>query len=247
MWYPAPMSLVDLSPSPEAPEGFLLLEGRAPQEVLAWALERFRERVVLSCSFGGPTTMVVLDMLMKLDSRVPVSFIDTGLLFGETYALVERVAAHYGIEPIAVRTPLSLHEQAERHGEALWERAPDACCAIRKVEPQREFLARYAAWITGLRRDQSEGRRAVAVAEWDEQFGLVKISPLAAWNERQVWEYIQRHDVPYNPLNDRGYPSLGCTHCTRAVVAGEEKRAGRWPRAPKTECGLHAAMESASL
>jgi phosphoadenosine phosphosulfate reductase len=224
-----------------------MLEGRSPQEILAWALERYRDRIVLSCSFGGPTTMVVLDMLMKLDARVPVSFIDTGLLFEETYALIERVAKHYGIEPVAVRSPLSVAEQAERHGEALWAREPDACCAIRKVAPQREFLAGYDAWITGLRRDQSKGREDIPVAQWDDQFGLVKISPLAAWNERQVWEYVYNHDVPYNPLNDQGYPSVGCTHCTRAVLAGEDKRAGRWSGQLKSECGLHAAMESASL
>lgn len=213
--------------------------------VLRDALDTFRNRIVLACSFGGPTGMVLIDLVARLDRSVPVYYLDTGLLFPETYALIGRVRERYGVEPIAVRPELSVAEQAERYGEALWARDPDVCCDIRKVEPQRAFLANYDAWITGLRRDQSASRRDVATVGRDESDPhLVKIAPLADWSERDAWSYIFANDVPYNPLNDRGYPSLGCTHCTRAIVPGEDARAGRWSGFAKVECGLHVAHKA---
>ncbi len=215
------------------------LEERSPQEILRWAAGEYRDRLVLSASFGGPTGMVVLDMLMAIDRSVPVSYIDTGLLFPETYALIETVERLYGIRIEPVRSELSVADQASRYGDALWSRDPDACCSVRKVAPQSAFLARFDAWITGLRRDQSTDRARTPVVEWDRRFGLVKLNPLATWDARSVWAYVLEHDVPYNPLNDRGFASLGCTHCTRAIAAGEDSRAGRWPGREKTECGLH--------
>ena len=204
------------------------------------ALARYCGKVALACSFGGPSGMVLLDIIAKRNASVPVYFLDTGLLFEETYALVDRVRQRYGIEPIAVRPELTVEQQNARHGEALWARDPDACCNLRKVEPQRKFLAKYDAWITGIRRDQSASRAAVDVVSRDEGAGLAKIAPLADWTTNDVWNYVVAHDVPYNPLNDRGYPSLGCTHCTRAIVPGEDPRAGRWSGTGKLECGLHA-------
>ena len=219
------------------------LEGRAPEDILAWALRTYRRRITLACSFGGPSGMVLLDMVMRLDRRVPVFYLDTDLLFPETYALVEEVSRRYNIAPIAVRPGLSVGTQAARHGEALWARDPDRCCELRKVTPQREALARYDAWITGLRRDQSATRRATPVAQWDEKFGLAKINPLAAWSERDVWRYLAEHGVPYNRLHASGYPSIGCIHCTRPLADGEEDlRAGRWSGFEKTECGLHTPV-----
>lgn len=223
------------------------LEPLGAEATLAWALEQFPGRLVVASSFGGPTSMVVLDMLLRLDASVPVSYVDTGLLFDETYRLVETVAARYGVTPIPVRPALTVAEQAERHGDALWARDPDRCCSLRKVEPQRAFLDHYDAWITGLRRDQSSTRSVLDVVARDRQFGLVKVNPLAGWDERKVWTYIHKHDVPYNALNDRGFPSVGCTPCTRAIASGEDLRAGRWSEHGKTECGLHAALTSASL
>ncbi len=210
------------------------------ERILHSALRRHRGRIALACSFGGPTGMVLLDLVMRHDRDVPVYYLDTGLLFPETYALVARVGERYGIEPVAVRPELSVDEQAERLGEALWTRDPDACCALRKVEPQRAYLAAYDAWLTGLRRDQSPGREDVPfVARDPASERLEKIAPLADWSEADVWSYVLAHEVPYNALNDRGYPSVGCTHCTRAVARGEDVRAGRWPGLAKVECGLH--------
>jgi phosphoadenosine phosphosulfate reductase len=204
------------------------------------AIERHPGRIALACSFGGPTGMVLLDLVRAIDATVPVYFLDTGLLFAETYDLVRRVRERYGAEPIAVRPELTVPEQAERFGDALWARDPDACCALRKVQPQRAFLEGYDAWFTGLRRDQAATRRNVAFEELDDANpGLEKIAPLADWSEAEVWSYVVSRDVPYNPLNDRGYPSVGCTHCTRTVAPGEDPRAGRWSGFTKTECGLH--------
>jgi phosphoadenosine phosphosulfate reductase len=216
------------------------LEDAAPQDVLAWALEHYRSRIVLACSFGGPTGIVALDMVLRIDPATPVYYLDTGLLFTQTYELVAKVAQRYGIEPIGVRPRYTVEEQRALFGDALWKRDPDACCAIRKVEPQREFLFGYDAWISGLRRDQAPTRRAVAVADWDRKFGLVKINPFARWDEAAIWRYVRAHDLPYNDLHDRGFPSVGCSPCTRAAEAGAGARSGRWPGRVKTECGLHA-------
>jgi phosphoadenosine phosphosulfate reductase len=178
---------------------------------------------------------------MKLDPSVPVFYLDTGFLFPETYALAEQAAQRYNFTPIAVRSSLTPERQAEEYGDELWARDPDRCCELRKVIPQREALASYNAWITGLRRDQSSTRAAMPAVQWDAKFGLAKISPLVNWSERQVWQYLAKHKVPRNELHGRGYPSIGCTYCTRPISEGEDLRAGRWSGFTKTECGLHTA------
>ena len=215
------------------------LEGASPEEILAWAIERFPGKVTLACSFGGVSGMVLLDMTLKLDPTVPVFYADTDFLFPETYELRDLVAERYGIEPLAFKSALTPLDQAAQYGEALWLRDPNLCCELRKVEPTARALEGFGAWITGIRRDQSSTRKEVAVVEWDAKFGLVKVNPLAAWDEAQTRAYLAERDVPYNPLNDQGYPSLGCTHCTRPVQIGEDPRAGRWAGFDKTECGLH--------
>jgi phosphoadenosine phosphosulfate reductase len=215
------------------------LEDAQPREILRWALQAYSPRVVLACSFGGPTGIVALDLLMKLDRTTPVYYLDTGLLFPETYDLIERVAAKYGIDPLPVKPALTIDEQNAAFGQALWERDPDACCSLRKLEPQSDFLAGYDAWITGIRRDQTASRREAPVVQWDAQFGLVKVNPFARWDEAMIWAYVRFHDLPYNTLHESGYASIGCTPCTRAVARGEDLRAGRWPAFSKTECGLH--------
>ncbi len=216
----------------------LEMEGREPRAVLAWAARQFQPGLALACSFGGPTGMVLLDMVMKVDARVEVFYLDTDFLFPETYALRDRCEQRYGFKPIGYRSLLTPDEQAAKHGEALWARDPDRCCDLRKVEPNYRALDGKTAWISGLRRDQSATRKDIGIVEWDKKFELVKLNPLAAWDEKQVWSYIAANDVPYNQLHDRGYPSIGCTNCTKPVNAGDDPRSGRWSGFDKEECGI---------
>jgi phosphoadenosine phosphosulfate reductase len=165
--------------------------------------------------------------------------LDTNVHFKETYETRDRLEQHYGVKFIQVLPKLTLEEQAQQHGEELWKTDPNACCNIRKVEPLTGILAKYDAWITGIRRDQAPTRANAKKVEYDVKFGLVKFNPLAAWTSEDVWNYIRANNVIYNPLHDQNYPSIGCEHCTRPVQPGEDPRAGRWSGFEKTECGLH--------
>lgn len=222
------------------------LQDAPPQEILRWGVERYFPDLALACSFGGVTGMAILDMAWRIEPRIHVFYLDTGFLFPETYALAEDAARRYGISPAARRPRWTPEEQAREFGPDLWATDPDLCCAIRKVEPNGRALEGKRAWITGLRRSQTPGRANAGAIEWDAKFGLAKLNPLASWTDADVWEYVAANEVPYNPLNARGYPSLGCTHCTRSTAIGEDPRAGRWPGDDKTECGLHVAAPLAS-
>ncbi len=222
----------------------LEFENWAPEDILAWVVRVYGHRAVLACSFGGPSGVVTLDMAMRIDSSLPVYYLDTALLFPETYELVRWMGARYKIKPIRVHPRLSVAEQAAIYGPELWKRNPDICCAMRKVEPQLAFLGTFEAWISGIRRDQSRTRAYVPVIEWDTKFDIAKVNPLATWSERMVWTYIRAHELPYNALHDRGFPSIGCRPCTRPVAEGEDLRAGRWPGFSKIECGLHVSHDS---
>lgn len=211
---------------------------RPPQELLAWAAEHFGERTVLTCSFGGPSGMVLLDMIARQRLPITVLFLDTDLLFPETYALAAEAEQRYGLTIRRQRPALSLEEQAHQYGPALYARDPDRCCAIRKVAPLAEALRSYQAWVSGIRREQTAQRATTELVAWNTKYGVLKLSPLAAWSERQVWAYIHAYHVPYNPLLDRGYPSLGCAPCT-APASADDPRAGRWQGFAKTECGIH--------
>ncbi|TAK64990.1 MAG: phosphoadenylyl-sulfate reductase [Dehalococcoidia bacterium] len=223
------------------------LEAATPQEILAWAAQRYQPGLALACSFGGPSGMVLLDMVMAIDRSVEVFYLDTDFLFPETYKLRDVAAARYGFEPVGYMSLLTREQQAQRHGDELWARDPDACCAIRKVEPNRRALAGKTAWISGIRRDQTKHRATTPIVEWDERFGLVKVNPLATWSEAQVWKYIVENGVPYNELHDRGYPSIGCTYCTNPVRPGDDPRSGRWQGREKVECGLHVPVPATGL
>ena len=216
-------------------EGF---EGASPEAVLYWAAGRFGQEVALATGFGAEGCALI-DMLARVAPRMRVFYLDTGLLFPETHALAERLSARYGVRFERRATRLTLDAQAEAHGERLWERDPEECCRLRKVEPLRETLAGLSAWVTAIRREQTPARARAGVVERDAKFGLVKINPLAAWSARDVWRYIFEHDVPYNPLHDLSYASVGCVPCTTPVRIGEDPRAGRWRGTAKTECGLH--------
>ena len=212
---------------------------RTAEDLLDWATQRFGQQIVLTCSFGGASGMVLLDMIARIGVGTPVVFLDTELLFPETYALAEAAARRYGVAIERRRPVLTLAEQEVQEGAKLYERNPDRCCSIRKVKPLAEALQPYRAWISGIRRDQSSTRASTELVQWNTRHNLLKVSPLAYWTERDVWRYIHAHDVPYNTLLDQGYPSLGCGPCTRKVGAGEDLRAGRWAGFAKTECGIH--------
>jgi len=212
---------------------------RPAEDLLGWAAERFEQQVVLTCSFGGASGMVLLDMVARVGRGTPVIFLDTDLLFPETYALAEAAARRYGVTIQRQRAVLTLAEQEVQEGPQLYSHDPDRCCGIRKVAPLAEALRPYRAWLSGIRRDQSASRAATELVQWSARHGLLKINPLAYWTERDVWRYIHAHEVPYNPLLDQGYPSLGCAPCTRQPGSTNDLRAGRWVGFAKTECGIH--------
>jgi phosphoadenosine phosphosulfate reductase len=218
-------------------------ETKQPQEILAATIERYAPKIVLGCSFGAED-VVLVDIVHHLDPSIPLLYLDTDFLFPETYATRDRIVQAYGLKPtqvLQIKSLLTPEKQAQQFGEALWTRDPDRCCELRKLEPLTRVLKDYDAWIAGIRRDQSPTRAHAKVIEWDARFQLVKINPLARWTWSDVWTYIKVHEVPYNELHDRNYPSIGCTHCTSPVAPGEDPRAGRWKNQPKTECGLHKA------
>jgi phosphoadenosine phosphosulfate reductase len=215
------------------------LEDSSPQDILRWAVGAYGEDLTLSVSFGNPEGMILLDMLSRITDKAQVFTLDTGFLFEETVSFREEAMKRYPL-PLKVLTPgLSVEEQVARYGPALYSCAPDLCCEVRKIEPQRRFLKDYAAWVTGIRRDQTSQRADTPIVAFDEHFGVAKIAPLAAWSADEVDEYVRRYEVPLNPLLSMGYRSIGCEPCTRPVAPGEDARAGRWPGMDKTECGLH--------
>lgn len=216
----------------------LTLEGGSPEAILRWGFENFAPSIALATGFG-PEGIVLMHLVSQIRPETTVFYLDTDLLFVHTYELRDELTKRLGIRFERVHSGISLLEQALRHGDALWDRDPDACCHIRKVIPQRKFLANYHAWISGIRRDQTAFRANTALVEWDYPNKMVKINPLAAWTSDQVWDHIRTNKLPYNPLHDYGHPSIGCWTCTKAVAPGEDPRSGRWPGKVKTECGIH--------
>jgi phosphoadenosine phosphosulfate reductase len=210
------------------------LEHASAEDVLAYAVERFHPRLFVACSFQKEAS-VIMDMLLRIEPEARFFTLDTGVLFEETHKTWAALEERYGTK-VEVFKGISLEEQAERHGDELWNRDPDACCAIRKVSPLNQALSEVDAWVAGVRRDQSPTRAHTQKLHWDDKHGLWKLNPLAGWSERDVWDYIGRHDIPYNILHDRGYASIGCTHCTTPG----DGRDGRWAGHDKTDCGMHS-------
>jgi len=213
------------------------LEKATAEGALAWALETFHPRMYIACSFQK-TSSVTVHLAHSINPGARFFYLDTDVLFPETYETKERLEDRFGIN-FHRYSSITLEQQAGLYGEALWSRDPDSCCGIRKVEPMRSALAAVDLWVSGIRRSDSQTRARAPKFAWDKRFGLWKLNPLADWSEEQVWAYIHEHDIPYNLLHDQGYPSIGCTHCTRKPAAGEDARAGRWAGLEKTECGLH--------
>lgn len=214
------------------------LETATPQEIIAWANERFGDRLTMATAFG-PEGMSILYMLSEVSPTTHVFNLDTGYQFEETLELREKVLEKYGVEVELRRPELTVEEYEAKHGGPLYKINSDQCCADRKLTVLREAIQGKHAWMSAIRRDQSPDRARTPIVFWDARFSLVKISPLANSTKSDVWKMITDNDIPYNPLHDQGYASVGCWPCTRAIIFGEDERAGRWSGAAKTECGLH--------
>ena len=221
------------------------LEGQHPREILRWAVEMFHPRLTMATAFG-PEGCVILDMLSEIEPKIRVFNLDTGYQFEETLALRDRIAERYGIEVEYVRSETSVAEYELNNRVPIYGSRPDQCCHDRKIVPLRQAILGYDAWISAIRADQSSHRAKAKLVGWDSKFELVKINPLLRWTKRDVWSYIVTRDVPYNPMHDQGYPSIGCWPCTKAVGMNEDERAGRWAGQAKTECGLHS-LDSSQL
>lgn len=214
-------------------------EDKHPEEILRWVAESsIPHRIGLGTGFGL-AGICLIDMIVKINKEIPIFYLDTEVLFPETYALRDRLEEKYQIKFVRYATPLTMEAQKDQYGDRLWERDPNQCCNLRKVQPLNEALRNYDVWITAIRREQSPARANAGIIEWDPKFDVIKINPLATWTKSDVWNYINTYEVPYNPLHDRGYPSIGCTHCTTPVADGEDERDGRWRGQGKIECGLH--------
>jgi phosphoadenosine phosphosulfate reductase len=221
-----------------------LAEAR-PQEILRWAVETYGSKLTMATAFG-PEGCAILHMLAEIDPTVRVFNLETGYQFAETLELRERIARRYGIEVEYVRAAASVSEYEASNGGPIYGTDPDRCCRDRKILPLRQAVEGYDAWISAIRADQSSHRAKADVISWDAKFDLVKINPLLKWTKRDVWAFVVTNDVPYNPLHDQGYPSIGCWPCTRPVNQGDDERAGRWAGQAKTECGLHS-LDSSQL
>lgn len=214
------------------------LKMATPHEVLRWAVETFHPRLTMATAFGAEGCCII-HMLAEIEPSVRIFNLDTGYQFPETLELRERIRERYGIEVEFVRPELTVAEYEAEHGGPLYESRPDQCCHDRKILPLRRAVLGYDAWISAIRKDQTEHRAQAGVVQWDAKFRLVKVNPLLNWTKREVWGFIVKNNVPYNPLHDRNYPSIGCWPCTRPVANGEDERAGRWAGKVKKECGLH--------
>ena len=226
--------MASASPLPE-----LDFERMTAEELLRWAYAEFGTKLCLTCSWQKQSSVLV-HMVSELGLGVDVIELDTQLFFKETYETRDRLVERYGL---TLLTPpvISVAEQHRREGPNLWERDPDRCCHIRKVEPLLDALEPYDAWISGIRREQSPSRARTPKVQWSERYGVWKVHPLADWDEKRVWAYINVNEIPYNALHETGYRSIGCIPCTRPIRPDEEERAGRWAGSDKLECGIHSS------
>jgi phosphoadenosine phosphosulfate reductase len=206
------------------------VEAMSAEDVLRWAHEQFGDRMCLTCSWQRQSS-VLIHMVSELGLEIPIVELDTLVLFPETYETRDRLVERYGLQLQSFR-PVDAPDR-------LWETEPDRCCHIRKVEPLLQALEPYGAWISGIRRDQSPSRSTTPKVPWSERYGVWKLHPLADWDEKRVWAYITVNEIPYNPLHDVGFRSIGCIPCTRPTNPEEEERAGRWAGSDKLECGIH--------
>ena len=221
------------------------LKGKPAEEIIRWAADRFGSEITFASSFGAED-VVVIEMIARVAPEIKVFTLDTGRLHEETYEVMEQVRVRYGVPIHSYFPDREAVEALEREkGFYSFRESIDnrkECCGIRKMEPLRRALSGMKAWMTGLRAAQAVTRTDMEAVEWDEGNGLAKVNPLIDWSEEQVWDYICAKKVPYNALHDRGFPSIGCSPCTRAIKPGEDVRAGRWwwENPENKECGLHS-------
>jgi phosphoadenosine phosphosulfate reductase len=218
-------------------------ENSHPDEILSWGVEKFGRKVVLGTGFG-PSGVFLIHRLVTKKFPIKIFYLDTHLLFSETYQLRDELEDTFDISIERVSTQLSVEDQANKYGDELWKSNPDKCCYLRKVLPLKNYLADKEAWVTGVRRSQSVTREQTQIIEWDPLNEVIKINPLARWGNEEVWEYINSHELPYNPLHDYGYPTIGCIPCTEAVETDSDERSGRWKKMEKTECGIHLPSQN---
>jgi phosphoadenosine phosphosulfate reductase len=222
-------------------------ENSSLEEILSWTWERFGAQAAIGTSYQG-SGLVIIHHARKLGLDFPVFTIDTGLLFPETVALKQRLEDFFGISIESLQPAQTVAEQHATYGGDLWMTNPDTCCTLRKVLPLQQKLSHLDVWITGLRRNQSDTRAKTGILELYEfdklrERHLLKLNPMANWSREAVWDYLRANKIPYNPLHDRGYRSIGCWPCTK-VTGGEGERAGRWEGFEKTECGIHTFLGS---
>lgn len=242
------LSADDIESSPPEPptEGYLkeleaesqALESATPKEILAWAVDRFAPKFTMATAFG-PEGMTIIHMLAEVAPETPIFNLDTGYQFEETLELREEVKRRYGIEVEFKKPETTVEEYEKLNGGPVYKTDPGRCCQQRKLDVLKKAAVGFDAWASAIRRDQSPDRAKAPIVGWDKKFGLAKVSPLANWSKKDVWGLIASEDIPYNPLHDQGFPSVGCWPCTRSVLPGEDERAGRWSGFAKTECGLH--------
>jgi len=216
------------------------------EDVLAWAWDRFGSRAAIGTSYQG-AGLVMIHKAVQAGLPLPVFTLDTDLLFPETLELKQSLERFFEIKIDSIHPEQTPEEQAQEHGPELWNRLPDLCCTMRKVLPLQKKLGDLAVWITGLRRQQSDTRQKTQILEMyhfdvlRDRY-ILKLNPMANWSREAVWDYIKANNIPYNPLHDRGYRSIGCMPCTRPVGEGVNERAGRWTGFDKSECGIHTFL-----
>ncbi|ARD47719.1 phosphoadenosine phosphosulfate reductase [Sporosarcina sp. P37] len=214
-------------------------ETKGAAEVLQWAYSHYGEKLVYACSFGIEG-IVLIELISRIKADAKIIFLDTNYHFKETYETIEKVKKRYPQLHIHMQQPrLTIEQQTEQYGLELWKNNPNLCCDLRKIKPLEEAISPSAAWISGLRREQSETRKTTEFLNLDQRFKKIKVCPLIHWTWKDVWRFAHKHELDYNVLHDQGFPSIGCATCTKPAFTEEDMRSGRWTGSGKTECGLH--------
>ena len=222
------------------------LECLSLDELLCWCWNYFGDKAAIGTSFQG-SGLVIIDHAIRNGCNFPIFTIDTGLLFPETLELKKKLEDFWNVKIQSVHPEQTIEEQKKTMGPELWKTNPDSCCQMRKVLPLQSRLSSLDVWITGLRRGQSDQRKSTNVLEMYEfdklrESYIFKLNPMVNWSREKVWSYIKDHKIPYNTLHDKGYRSIGCWPCTKAISDGQDERAGRWEGFNKTECGIHTFL-----